>query len=310
MRFAIQHGIGDPGWSPAILEPAAVRRFAQTAEGTGWDAIAFTDHPAPSEAWVGNGGEGVADWAAALAFCAAVTDHIRLLTAVIVPAYRNPFLAAHQLATIDALSAGRLIVGLGTGYLFSEMQALGGDPSRRLALFDESIDIMLRAWTGAPVAVEAEGYRARGAIVHPPVVQRPHPPLWVHGNSRWGTERAVSIGQGWIGMLTGDDDVLVRTVRTAPIRDIDALARRLDGVRAACTAHGRDPEDLEIVVTGPWSYLDVRTGWSSEQALDDVGRMVDLGVGWVLATCVGDDPEASVETVARFADDIIARTRS
>ena len=125
VKFGIQHSVGDPAWTPAILAPAAVSSWVRTAEDVGFDAIGFTDHPAPSAAWVDSGGEGVADLFAGLAFCAALTSRVRLLTFVLVAPYRNPFLAAHQLATLDALSGGRLTVGLGTGYLFGEFKTMG-----------------------------------------------------------------------------------------------------------------------------------------------------------------------------------------
>ncbi|MGD9701032.1 MAG: LLM class flavin-dependent oxidoreductase [Acidimicrobiia bacterium] len=77
MKFGVQHGIGDPQWTPAIISPRAMKRFAATAERVGFDAIAFTDHPAPSNRWVESGGEGVADLFTSLGFCAAVTSTIR-----------------------------------------------------------------------------------------------------------------------------------------------------------------------------------------------------------------------------------------
>ena len=106
----------------------------------GFDAIAFTDHPAPSARWVDAGGEGVADLFTSLGFCAAVTSTVRLLTYVLLPTYRNPFVTAHQVATLDHLSGGRVTVGMGTGYLKSEFHALGVDPDNRRARFEEAID--------------------------------------------------------------------------------------------------------------------------------------------------------------------------
>jgi alkanesulfonate monooxygenase SsuD/methylene tetrahydromethanopterin reductase-like flavin-dependent oxidoreductase (luciferase family) len=74
VKFGIQHAVGDPAWTPAILAPEAVTRFERAAEAVGFDALGFTDHPAPSAAWVDSGGEGVADPIAGLSFCAAVTS--------------------------------------------------------------------------------------------------------------------------------------------------------------------------------------------------------------------------------------------
>jgi len=121
MQFAVQHGIGDPRWTPAIISPDATKRIATTAERLGYGAIGFTDHPAPSNRWVESGGEGAAELFTSLGFCAAVTSTVRLITYVLLPTYRNPFVTAHQAATLDHLSGGRLTLGLGTGYLKSEL---------------------------------------------------------------------------------------------------------------------------------------------------------------------------------------------
>src|ERR1700759_45109 len=80
MHFAIQTGVGDPNWCPAVMAPDAVRSFARAAEECGWRAVAFTDHPAPSTRWVQGGGEGSSDPFGSLAFCAAVTRTIGMLT--------------------------------------------------------------------------------------------------------------------------------------------------------------------------------------------------------------------------------------
>jgi probable F420-dependent oxidoreductase len=227
MRFGIQHSVGDPAWTPEILAPAAVTEWARAAESAGFSAIGFTDHPAPSMPWIDSGGEGVADPIAGLAFCAAATSTVRLLTFVLVPSYRNPLLAAHQLATLDALSGGRLTVGLGTGYLFGEFRALGADPAARRAAFDEGVDLMVRAWAGEELSVTTSDFQAKRTRVLPPVVQAPHPPLWIHGNSPFGVARAGRYGDGWLGMMTHDSDVMVRTTRTTPLPDFDTVATRI-----------------------------------------------------------------------------------
>ena len=220
MRFGVQHAVGDPHWVPAILEPAAVRGFVRAAEASGFDAIGFTDHPSPSANWIERDGEGVADPISALGFCAGITDRIRLLTWLLIPAYHNPFHAAYQIATLDALSAGRVTLGLGTGYLRSELYAAGADPSTRLAEFDARLALMREAWTGATLSATGNGYSARGVKVLPPIVQQPHPPIWIHGNSPWGT-RAARDANGWIAMLGSGP--LFDTIRTVPIPDIEAL---------------------------------------------------------------------------------------
>jgi probable F420-dependent oxidoreductase len=235
-----------------------------------------------------------------------VTTSVRLLTFVLVPAYRNPLLAAHQLATVDALSGGRLTVGLGTGYLFSEFRALGADPTVRRTDFDDGVDLLRRAWAGEELTLTTGNLAAKRTKVLPPVVQQPHPPLWIHGNSPFGVARAGRYGDGWLGMMTHDSDVMVRTTRTTPLPDLATVATRIAEVRAAATDAGRDPDDVEIVVAGAWPMLDARKGRPAEAYLDDVGRLEALGVDWTISLCCGDDPAAAVETVERFGAEVIA----
>ena len=303
MRFGVQHAVGDPNWVPEVLAPDAVRKFVQAAEAVGFDAIGFTDHPAPSANWVERDGEGVADLIAGLAFSAAITDRIRLLTWLLIPPYHNPFHAAYQIATLDALSGGRVTLGLGTGYLRSELFATGADPSTRLQEFDERLAVMLAAWTGATVSANGNGYSARGVKVLPPIVQQPHPPIWIHGNSPWGTRRAARDAQGWIAML--GQGPIFDTIRTVPIPDVDALRVRIDDLRVSIEQAGRQPEDVEIVVTGNWPYLDVRKGWNTDAYLAEVAELEGLGADWIVVTICGDDASAAEETVQSFGADVV-----
>jgi probable F420-dependent oxidoreductase len=303
VRFDVQHPVADPAWSPSILRPEALRRFARAAEESGFSGLGFTDHPAPSAKWVHGGGEGSVDPFAALAFCAAVTSTIRLVTWVLVLPYRNPFLTAHQVASLDVLSDGRLTLGLGTGYLRAEFLALGADPTRRLAAFDEYLDVMRAVWAGEEQTRTGEGFNARG--IHPQQVpiQQPAPPVWLHGNSRWGRERAARYGDGWVGVLTGDP--LATVIRTAPMPDLDALRRNVDEVRTLAAEAGRNPSAVETVLGANWPMLDARTGWDADQLLADVEELRGIGVDRVVLTIPGDDAGAAEDTVRRFGEEVL-----
>jgi probable F420-dependent oxidoreductase len=305
MKFAVQHGIGDSRWTPAIISPREVTRWATTAERLGFDAISFTDHPAPSNRWVESGGEGVADLFTSLGFCAAVTSTIQLLTYVLLPTYRNPFVTAHQVATLDHLSGGRVTVGMGTGYLKSEFHALGVDPNNRRARFEEALAVCKQVWAGEDVTIDGFGYSARGVRSVPAALQRPHPPLWLHANTDWATDWVVREGQGWLGMMVGEERIA--TLRTVAIPTLDAFATRVADVRARCEAAHRDPATLQIVNTGIWGMLDVRRGMNAEQMRDDVGRLAAIGTDWVAFNLCGDDPDASVATLEWFAAEVIRR---
>jgi probable F420-dependent oxidoreductase len=303
MKFAVQHGIGDSRWVPEIISPSATKLFATTAERLGFDAISFTDHPAPSSRWVDSGGEGVADLFTSLGFCAAVTERVRLLTYVLLPTYRNPFLTAHQVATLDHLSGGRVTLGLGTGYLKSEFHALGVDPDNRRVRFEEAIAVAKQVWAGEDVSIEGFGYSARGVRSVPAAVQQPHPPLWLHANTFWATDWVVREGQGWMGMIVGEDRI--ETLRTRPIPTLDDFAARVADVRQRCAGIERDPDTLEIICNGVWPMLDVRRSPDAERMRDDVGRLTETGTDWVAFNLCGDDVAASVESIEWFAESVM-----
>ena len=234
MRIVVQHAVGDPAWHPSVLAPPFVADFARLAEQHGYAGIGFTDHPAPTVRWSANGGEGSADPLVSLAYCAAVTSSIELMTFVLALPYHNPFRLAHQAATLDALSGGRLALGLGTGYLRGEMHAMGADPRARLASFDAVLETMLTAWTAESVSGSGPGWSAREVHVQPRPVQRPHPPLWFHGNSAFGRARAARYGVGWIGVLSSPE--LAATMRTAHLPDLPAAAAAVADLRRRCVA--------------------------------------------------------------------------
>ena len=152
-------------------------------EQAGFDAFALTEHPIPGANWLAHGGHQTLDPFVGLAFAAAVTERIRLLTHLSVVPYRNPFLLAKSAATLDRCSKGRFILGIGTGYHKTEFFALGVDFEERNALFDEALDVLPRAWSGEPFDAEGLHFTAKGVIQRPRPAQNPIP-IWIGGNSK------------------------------------------------------------------------------------------------------------------------------
>ena len=150
VKFTVDYPIVNVGYDPALVTAAGMTRVAQTVEECGYDAISFSEHPAPSRKWLDAGGHESLDQTSALTFCAAVTSRVRLMTYLLVLPYHNPFLAAKALSTVDLLSGGRLTVVAGTGYLRSEFLALNVDMSQRNELFDESLEVLRGVWSEGP----------------------------------------------------------------------------------------------------------------------------------------------------------------
>jgi probable F420-dependent oxidoreductase len=304
MKYCLQHGIGDPNSVPEMIDQPVLASWARAVEESGWSGIAFTDHPAPSGKWARAGGEGSSDLFTSLAFCAALTDHVNLVTLVTVLPFRSPFVTLHQVRTLDRLSAGRLVVGVGTGYLRGEFRALGVDFERRRELFDEALDILTLDPAVEEYAGSGAGFSTSGTIIRPPSVQRPHPPVWVHANSPWGVERAARAGNGILLTLTTEE--LAATIRSGHLPGPAEVRDRIEGLRRAAEAHGRDPGELVVGLGGVTpSMLDIRTGWDTDRVLEDVAGYAALGVDWMMCTVAGDDPAASEETTRAFGEQVV-----
>ena len=170
-----------------IASPDALMTCALAIEDAGFDACFVTDHPAPSREWFDTGGHETLDPFVALSFAAAATRRLRLHTNCLIPAYRNPYLSAKAVATLDACSCGRVILGVAVGYLEAEFEALGVPFDERARRLDWSLWEMKAAWAG----------ELAGNIVTPRCVQQPHPPIWAGGNSSAAIRRAIEHGDGW-----------------------------------------------------------------------------------------------------------------
>ena len=142
MKYLIQHP--EPiGIEHDLMTAGDVVTIARAVEAAGWDGLAFTEHPAPGFRWLAEGGgHQTLDPFVALGAAAAVTERISLLTYLAVVPYRNPLILAKAAATVDLISNGRFILGIGTGYLKTEFFALGVDFEERNVLFDEALDVL------------------------------------------------------------------------------------------------------------------------------------------------------------------------
>ncbi|MCU1602245.1 MAG: hypothetical protein JWO22_2954 [Frankiales bacterium] len=300
MRFTVQHPMAHAGYDPALLEPDAVGRLVTTAEACGFDAFAFTEHPAPSDKWLRSGGHDTLDPMAALAFCAALTSRIRLLTYLLVAPYRNPLLSAKELATVDLLSGGRLTVGLGAGYLRSEFAALGVDFNERAALLDEAVEVWRGVWSTDSFSYEGRHFTAAGQTARPRPVQHPHPPLWIGGNSRRARERVVAYGSGWTPLLV--DGQVSDTIGTAALSTPADLAVAVDELRASLAAAGRDMVDVQV----EWGRTN-RMSADPAQARDLVDELAAAGATWVVVTPAQGSLEEALTSIEAYAENVVRR---
>jgi probable F420-dependent oxidoreductase len=159
-----------------------------------------------------------------LAYAAALTDRVRLGSAVLLTALRNPVHLAKSLATIDQLSGGRLIVGVGLGGSPRVYPAFGLSAERRAARFEEGLTLVKRLWTEPRVTMKGEFFNVDNASMEPKPAQRPHPPLWFGGHHPNALRRAVAMGDGFIGAGSASTAAFVDQARQ--VRTLLAQARR------------------------------------------------------------------------------------
>src|SRR5579883_3345721 len=234
----------------ALAEPETLTRICVEAEALGFAYATFSDHvviPSTSDArypYSETGEFPGASWAqrheqlTEIAFIAAKTSRLRLVTSVMVVAHRPAVLCAKILSTIDVLSGGRLIVGVGAGWLKEEFEALGAPSfAARGAVTDEYLQAFRVLWTDDAPYFEGEHVKFAGIVFEPKPVQKPHPPIWVGGESGPALRRVARLGNAWY------------PIGTNPAHPLDSLARyraRLARLREAVGDAGRDPGSIGL----------------------------------------------------------------
>jgi probable F420-dependent oxidoreductase len=285
---------------------AAIAELAGAAEEAGFTHVALGEHLITPRAVSADLDPVRYDPFALGAFLAARTTRLRILFNVLVVPYHHPVRLAKSIASLDAISDGRLTAGLGTGWQEAEFHMLNAPFRRRGAYTDEAVRLMRALWTGAPVNFHGEFFDIADGVSLPMPVQRPHPPLWIGGESPAALRRAVAFGEGW-----------------HPVnRPLDELAREVDSLRARFAAAGRDfsgftvstSVDYETVNENLQRYIRLNPGARANQVIagsppeqrEAVDAYRRAGVGHLLIRLGGPDLGAVQKAVARFGREIIA----
>lgn len=168
-----------------------------------------------------------------LTFVAANTQKVRLGTSVLVAAYRSPVVVAKMVATLDVLSGGRFILGLGAGWSADEFAAVNQRIADRDEQTDEFLKVLHELWTTEEPCFEGKYYRIPQSIFLPKPLQKPHPPIWIGGNSRRALLRAAELGDGW---------------HPTNCLSASALAEEMKYLRGLARKAGRDPDAIALTV--------------------------------------------------------------
>ena len=224
-----------------LASAEAIRSVAERAEQVGYDSLWVLErtlvpvnpiipYPATKDGKLPDEYKIVFDPIESLTFAAAVTSRIRLGTSVLVLGNHFPLSLARRLATLDVLSRGRLICGLGIGWSQDEIEAAGVDFQTRGRRADEFVEVLKKIWTEDPVEFSGEFFRIPKSYIGPKPVQKPHPPIIFGGFVGKTFERVVKHGSGW-------------NPSGVPPEHLKGM---IDGMRAAARAAGKRPEDFEV----------------------------------------------------------------
>jgi len=302
VKFSVQLPTDRVEQGEEFVAASAVAEMAQAIESAGFDACYVTEHPFPSDEWLRTGGHHSLDPFVALSAAAMVTRRLCLHTNILVLAYRNPFLTAKSVASLDALSGGRVIMGVAAGYLEGEYAALGADFGRRNETTDQALVAIKRAWTEESISLSGPGFDAKGNTMLPRPVQAPHPPIWVGGNTRMAIRRAAVHGQCWSPFPL--PAAYAGRTRTAAIESVDDLRDRIVYLHDYAQSIGREePLGVNFV---PWGR-----GMNSSDPLDvlalreQLAELAAIGVTWVSVGLPGETRAAYLESVARFGAEVI-----
>jgi probable F420-dependent oxidoreductase len=275
-----------------------IRRIAQACDANGFFYLAVSDHvcvpreqaKAMSTVWY--------DTIATLGFLAAATQRVRLLSYVYVAPYRHPLMTAKAFATLDALSGGRVILGVGAGHLQGEFETLGVDFTKRGKLLDEAIDLIKAAFVDEYPSHAGPTWKVDDRGQRPRPVQQPRPPIWVGGSTKPALRRAAERGDGWLP-------------QGVPEMGMPAA---IDYIRTH-RAKARGDAPIEIGMNTPWMYVGTptfevppttRTG-SAEALAAPLREMKTLGISHCGVRFRSRSCDELVDQIAAFGSEVAPR---
>ncbi len=312
----MEFGFGVPTRGP-LSSPENLTTLATKGEEMGFDIVSVSDHiviprsidsvyPYNETGRYAGGDDGEClEQLTTLSYLASATSTIKLMTSVIVLPHRGPVLSAKILATIDVLSGGRLIVGCGIGWMEEEFVALGAPPYKeRGAVGDEYIQAFKELWTSDSPTFNGKYCSFANIAFAPKPVQKPHPPIWIGGESPPALRRAARYGDVWFPIGSNP---------RFPVGSVEQLSGYISRVRDNARSFGRDPSELDFAYSAGW-YDDetaqvvdgerrVFTG-SATQIAGDIRAFEELGVRHIMLNLQSDTLDGSLSRMDRFANNV------
>ena len=298
---------------PRLPDGPGLRRFAQRAEELGFESVLAGDHivlPTGGTSqypYTADGSfsrpadEPFLETMTLLGYLAACTETIKLGSTVVILPYRNPVVQAKMFASLDVLTNGRMICGIGVGWLEKEFEILGVPYAQRGPMSDEFLQIFKILWTEDNPEFHGRFYHVDGIQFYPKPVQQPHIPIWVGGHTHRALRRTAKYGDCW------------HTTRQTP----DFVAENLPYLRQQTERAGRDPASISISLKRSLHFTDiglgegntVRTGGamigSTQEVIDDVYYCREVGIDQLTYDFRVDGMDQLIQVMERLADRVL-----
>ncbi len=303
---------------PRAPDAASMKLFAGKAEELGFESVLLGDHvvlptggtnqyPYTADGSFARGADApFLETMTLLGFLAACTETIKIGSTVVILPYRNPVVQAKMFASLDVLTNGRVICGVGVGWLEKEFETLGVPYAQRGPMSDEFLEIFKILWTDPNPEFHGRFYRIDGIQFYPKPVQKPHIPIWVGGHSRASLRRTARYGDCW------------HTTRQTP----EFVAGHIPYLRRQTELVGRDPDSVTVSLKRSVHFTDlgipesdsIRSNGaliaSTQEIVNDVYRCREIGIHQLTYDFRVDSLEDTLRVMEHLAGNVLSAARS
>ncbi len=280
-----------------LATPDIIRATAVEAEQLGYDSVWVSDHVVVPNANVANFGAAIFDPFVTLAVAAGATSRVKLGTTVLIVPYRNAVVTAKMVSSLDALSGGRVILGVGAGWVAAESAMLGVPFAERGPMTDEHLRAMQALWTSEEPSFAGKYTQFSGLKFAPKPVQRPLP-IWVGGHSRAALRRTIEFGEAWHPINRPPDEL--RAART----ELDRLAKTAGRLAPAITLRN----DVRLLLPGQTTPATTHGGrviaGEPRAVIDEINEIADCGVEHLVCEFLSEDGRALQDQMRVFSSKV------
>ena len=297
-----------------LTERGNITSIASKADILGFDFLTVSDHivipkyveskmPYAADGAFNSGDGFCYDPLTLLSFLSAVTETIRLVPSVMVVPYRNPIYAAKMISTIDVLSSGRITIGCGVGWLKEEFEVLDAhDFHSRGIVTNEYIESMIELWTQSSPSYKGEYIQFKNILFTPKPIQKPHPPIWIGGESEAAIKRSARIGNGWFPLSQNP---------TFPLKTNEQLILSLERLKKELDLRNKNIDGFDVVFQPGWANLSEYNidmiNDNSSHVTENILELERLGVTHVLFYFPKIEVAELHDVLENFADKVLSQ---